>query len=304
MKRKITSVLFIIFFCFVLGISIAVMSIKDINSELNHIIKLHKVEQLRRTLLINVQSVQTHLHTINTEFSKNLDIIVNNGLQLTGTAKECSSCHHPPQLNSRIIHVQSLIKDYQEYLSFYITARADTEKMLHHKTTASELGEKILFEVENMSHGATQRLEELTRKSNENIRHVRTILAVTILSTLLLSIVLAIILTRSVTRPIQRLLDATKLITSGQLGTSVSYSDKAELGELAKNFNEMSANLKERNIRLLRRDEELEAKSEELKKRVKELEEFYNMSIGRELKMKEMKDTIGKLEAELSRLKK
>ncbi len=304
MKRKISFVLFIIFFCFVVGISIAVLSIKDVNTELNNIINLHQVEQLRRSLLINVQTTQNHLHTINTQYAKNLDIIVTSGLDLLKTAKECSSCHHPPQLNSRIINIQNFVKDYQEELSFFITARADTEKILHHKTSASELGEKILYEVENMSHGATQRLEELTRKSNKNIRHVRNILTVTIFLTLLVSIVLAVYLTRSVTRPIQRLLKATKLISNGELGTEVTYSDKAEFGKLADNFNLMSANLKDRNMKLLRREEELASKSEELRKRVTELEEFYNMSVGRELKMKELKDRNRRLEEELSRLRK
>ena len=38
----------------------------------------------------------------------------------------------------------------------------------------------------------------------------------------------------------------------------------------------------------------------EIKKRVKELEEFYEMAVGRELRMKELKEKIKKLEAELS----
>ena len=41
----------------------------------------------------------------------------------------------------------------------------------------------------------------------------------------------------------------------------------------------------------------------ELKKRVKELEEFYNIAIGRELRMKELKDEIESLKEELERCK-
>lgn len=43
---------------------------------------------------------------------------------------------------------------------------------------------------------------------------------------------------------------------------------------------------------------------EEIKKRVKELEKFYEMAVGRELKMKELKEKIKKLEAELSKYRK
>ncbi|MBI4709822.1 MAG: PAS domain-containing protein [Nitrospirae bacterium] len=43
---------------------------------------------------------------------------------------------------------------------------------------------------------------------------------------------------------------------------------------------------------------------EELKKRVEELEKFYEIAVGRELKMKELKDQINKLSDEIHRLKK
>ena len=42
---------------------------------------------------------------------------------------------------------------------------------------------------------------------------------------------------------------------------------------------------------------------EEIKKRVKELEKFYEMSVGRELKMRKLKRSISKLEMKLSRYK-
>ena len=42
---------------------------------------------------------------------------------------------------------------------------------------------------------------------------------------------------------------------------------------------------------------------EELIERVEELEAFYEMAVGRELKMKELKDEIAKLKSELSRYK-
>jgi uncharacterized protein YdcH (DUF465 family) len=56
----------------------------------------------------------------------------------------------------------------------------------------------------------------------------------------------------------------------------------------------MSISLKERNERLLEN-------SEELQRRVKELEEFYEISVGREVKMKELKEENEKLKEELSK---
>jgi hypothetical protein len=43
---------------------------------------------------------------------------------------------------------------------------------------------------------------------------------------------------------------------------------------------------------------------EEIKKRVKELEEFYDMAVGRELRMKEIKETMEDMKEEIENLKK
>lgn len=52
-----------------------------------------------------------------------------------------------------------------------------------------------------------------------------------------------------------------------------------------------------------RADEALRKSEEELKKRVKELEEFYNMAVGRELKMVELKEEIERLKEEFKKYK-
>lgn len=58
-----------------------------------------------------------------------------------------------------------------------------------------------------------------------------------------------------------------------------------------------------RNVVLMHEDITIKKNAEEeIKKRVKELERFYEMSVGRELKMKELKRHIAKLEMKLARL--
>lgn len=49
-------------------------------------------------------------------------------------------------------------------------------------------------------------------------------------------------------------------------------------------------------------DDALKENERELRKRLRELEDFYRMAVGRELKMKELKGRISRLEEELSRL--
>ena len=53
----------------------------------------------------------------------------------------------------------------------------------------------------------------------------------------------------------------------------------------------------------IRIQEELQKREKELKKKVKELEEFYDMAVGRELRMKELKEEIEELREELKKYK-
>ncbi|GBE41615.1 cyclic di-GMP phosphodiesterase Gmr [bacterium BMS3Bbin09] len=245
MKRKIVISLFALFLFFTLGAIIASIYIKDNNAKLERIIKLHEVEQLRRTLLINLQTVQSDLYTVKTPFETNLNAIVKNAANLEDAASKCSSCHHPPNLDKKILNVQSLIKDYENALSYYITVSANPVRMAELKSNAAKTGEKLITLTKNMSHNASQSIEQLTTYASIKINHAKTALVITLVVTFVLGIIVAIILTKSVTKPVKELVNATRMISSGKFGTTISFKDKTEFGELASHFNKMSTAIKE-----------------------------------------------------------
>lgn len=245
MKRKIVISLFALFLFFTLGAIIASIYIKDNNAKLERIIKLHEVEQLRRTLLINLQTVQSDLYTVKTPFETNLNAIVKNAANLEDAASKCSSCHHPPNLDKKILNVQSLIKDYENALSYYITVSANPVRMAELKSNAAKTGEKLITLTKNMSHDASQSIEQLTTYASIKINHAKTALVITLVVTFVLGIIVAIILTKSVTKPVKELVNATRMISSGKFGTTISFKDKTEFGELASHFNKMSTAIKE-----------------------------------------------------------
>jgi methyl-accepting chemotaxis protein len=302
MKKKVIIALCFIFFFFIVGSTITILSVTDTTEELNQIIKLHQVEQLRRALVISLQNVQANIYTIHTPLAQDLNLIVNNVLNLEETSNKCTTCHHPPQIFSRIVKVQSLIKDYEEHLSYYITSSADSKRIEKLKLQAVQKGNEILSDVASMSHSATKNLEELTKTTTDNIKKIKNTLLITIGLTIFIGFIIAAKLTKTVTYPVKKILEATKGIASGKLGTTVSYNDKTEFGELAQNFNIMSSELKKRNEALIKKDGELEKKSIELQRRVNELEEFYEMSVGRELRMQELKNKIEKQKSQIKKL--
>jgi diguanylate cyclase (GGDEF)-like protein/PAS domain S-box-containing protein len=245
MKRKILISLIAIFVFFSVSAVVATLYMQNTMKELRELIQLHQVEQLRRSLVIGLRTVQVDLYTVNTPLAHELDFIIENVIQLEETAQKCTSCHHPPKLHERITTVQSHVKDYSKSLSYYITGRSNTKRMNKLKMDAAKIGDKIINLTENMSHTATKNLEQLTNNTAQRITKVKEVLAVLISITFLLGILVAQRLIKSVTRPIDKLVKATRMIASGKLGTTIDYQDKTEFGELTRNFNNMSMELKE-----------------------------------------------------------
>jgi len=245
MKRKIVLSLFALFLFLTIGTVAAVVYMSGNITQLKEIIMLHEVEELRRSLVIKIQNVQGELYTIDKTFVNNFDSIVLNALDLKETAAKCSSCHHDNHLTGHIEEVQSLIEEYEVKLSYYLTAAANAEMIQRMKFDAAKIGIKLVSLTEAMSHSASKNLNERSAGTMSRLYYVRIILFSTIIITFILGLIVAIQLTKSVTEPIRALLDGTRLISSGKLGSTISITDTSEFGELAKNFNTMSTAVKE-----------------------------------------------------------
>ncbi len=276
MKKKIVTALVALFLFFSIGAAIAVVYITNTTDEVKRIVQLHQVEQLRRSLLINIQAVQANLHTINTPYAADLDAIIENVAYLEESAGQCTACHHAPRLNSRIVKVQSLIDDYAEDISFFMTLSANSTRIEKLKNKAVAVGARIIAETEQMSHSASNNLIAETTDVMDNIYHIREILGLTLAVTLILGVIVAVQLIRSVTRPVRALVDATRKIASGEYGTTITYDDNTEFGELAHNFNTMSTVVK-------KGYEEIQAEIEERKQvegALESSEKFLNTIFG------------------------
>jgi two-component system, cell cycle sensor histidine kinase and response regulator CckA len=245
MKKKIVLSLLILFLFFATGIVFSTLYIQNTTTSLEWLIKLHQVEDLRKHLILSIQTLQSELYTVGTPLGHKIDTITDNASLLEENAAKCTGCHHPPELDTRLKEIQKYIRDYQNALSFYITASADRKNIERLKLEAAEKGNTLLATTEQMSLDASRKLSIVTNKALERARIVRTILITTTLLTFVFSLVIAYRLTKSITDPISVLVNATRAIASGNLNYSISYHDKTEFGELANNFNIMSSALKE-----------------------------------------------------------
>jgi len=245
MKKKIITSMLFLFFFFATGIVFSTVYIQNTTTSLEWLIKLHQVEDLRKHLILSIQTLQSELYTVGTPLGHKIDTITDNASLLEENAAKCTGCHHSPELDTRLKEIQKYIQDYQNALSFYITASADRKNIERLKLEAAEKGNTLLATTEQMSLDASRKLSIVTNKALERARIVRTILITTTLLTFIFSLVIAYRLTKSITHPISVLVNATRAIASGNLNYSISYHDKTEFGELANNFNIMSSALKE-----------------------------------------------------------
>ncbi len=126
-----------------------------------------------------------------------------------------------------------------------------------------------------------------------------------------LLLVISYLLSNRIVVPIKKLITATKKIAIGELETKITIKTGDEIEELANSFNQMASDLKKSRIaieesknvleiRVVARTRELQEltrnleekvkeRTKELQDRLDELERFHRLTVGRELKMIELK---------------
>lgn len=251
MKKKIVLSLFFLFLLFTLGAIMTMFYILRVTTRLDTLITLHQVEILRQDLVINVQTVQSHLYTLGTSFGKELDVIVENVATLDNAVQKCSGCHHSPEITEKIKTIKDLTEQYKEALSTFITTTAGKERVERLQIVAANIGNMILAKTQEMALIANQRLNDKTIAAIRDVSSSRIILIVTLLLCFFIALAIAASLTRQVTEPVSELLKATRKIKSGELGYTTSYAGKDEFRELLESFNDMSLTLNENNKKIV-----------------------------------------------------
>ncbi|MCD6410729.1 HAMP domain-containing protein [bacterium] len=156
-----------------------------------------------------------------------------------------------------------------------------------------------------------------------NIFNTWIVSASTFIFVVLMTMFFAVIFTQRIVSPIRELVKVVKRAAAGDLNIRVGVKGNDELAQLGKEFNFMIEQLKKTKdqleeekkvleIKVRARTRELEELAEtldaqvkertkELQERVNQLERFHKLTIGREMKMIELKKKIRQLEKELER---
>lgn len=172
-----------------------------------------------------------------------------------------------------------------------------------------------------LSEQGTELISGVDRTLLLTLYNIRIQAVLTLFIIIVLTLFSSVLMARNFTRPLRNLIKGTKEVTKGNLDCVINVETRDELGELAKHFNMMTRQLKKANlafeevkaaleIRVEARTRELKELAEnledqirertgDLQKRVLELERLHKLTVGRELKMIELKKEIKKLKEEL-----
>ena len=264
MKKKIIlgltaySVLFLF-----MGIYI-VYTIQIGTARLNNLIKLHQVEILREHFLIQIKRVQSDLALKHTHYSRRFDIVLRDVRDIEQVIDVCFGCHHSAAVQAGIDDLRGSTRLYKDAVSRVFTIQAGTARLAGEEDVAFRAGEALTEKLRDMVDLTNAKLNTKTEKALADITRSKNVLYVLLAIGPLLSLGLAVAFIRGFTTPVNRLLEATRSLKSGNLDHKV-VGLKEEFGELASSFNEMSDSIKEQMLRMREAEQTLEKANQELK---------------------------------------
>lgn len=105
---------------------------------------------------------------------------------------------------------------------------------------------------------------------------------------------------RRITKPLDKLTNGTEIIGKGDLKHVIDIKSRDEIGELASAFNKMTMDLRESRKELEKYskglEKEIAERTKDLEAKIDDLERFSRLTVGRELRMVELKKKVRELE--------
>jgi len=249
MRKRLIYSLSLLFLLFSLGAGITMLYTYRITSDLESVITLHRIEIIRQSFVINIQTVQSNLYATGTVFGKELDTIVDNVSAMDSSVKNCLSCHHEKEMTDRLKKVNEMVEQYKEAISYLVTSTANEQRIERLKMVAVSIGDALLAQTQEMAAIADNVLRRRTIEAVKAINQTRFILIITLVGSLMLALGIAVILTRQITRPVIELVNAARMIAAGKLGYKTEYHDETEFGEVVDSFNAMSSAIQAEHVK-------------------------------------------------------
>jgi two-component system NtrC family sensor kinase len=241
-----------------------VYSIHVGTARLNGLIQLHQVEILREQFLIQIKRVQSDLTLRHTQHSRKFEVVLPDVRNIERLIHGCFGCHHSAAVQAGIEDLRDSTHLYKDAVSRVFTIRASTARMATEEDIAFQTGEALTGKVHEMVALTNSKLNAKTEMVLRDITRSKNLLYFLLAMGPLMSLGLATVFIRGFTTPVNRLLEATRSLKTGNLDHKVEGLD-GEFAELASSFNEMSDSIREQMLRMREAEQTLEKANRELK---------------------------------------
>src|SRR5512147_797966 len=113
MKRKIIIALSAFSLLFLLGGIYIAVTIEQAASEVDNLLRLHRIEILREQLLIELKRAQSDLYLKNTRHAQSIDTVVSHVQTMSTALNDCFGCHHSDNVMMRLKELKSRVEQYK-----------------------------------------------------------------------------------------------------------------------------------------------------------------------------------------------
>jgi diguanylate cyclase (GGDEF)-like protein/PAS domain S-box-containing protein len=244
MKKKIIIILSIVSLLSLFGGILLIKSIDTTASQFNELIKFHKVEILRESLLLNIRRVEVDLYSQGTRYAESPDTIKSHIYAMKEAINTCFGCHHEESVLLRLNDLQYQVNKFGQEVSKGLTLKMGAGRLHAVGGEGHLIGDSLIRKIDTMIAITKKKLSERTDDALREVHRTRILLIMIIAAGPFVIALMAMPAVRGVTRPIQALLDATRKLKTGNLEYRI-IGLRDEFGELAVGFNAMAGSLKE-----------------------------------------------------------
>jgi len=255
MRKKVT-IGFAIISLITLASGLYIMfHIEKTSAQLQDLLTSHQVEIIRRNLEERISQVQFDFFLIGTRYFRGIDTIVLDVQEMQRFADQCLKCHHPTHIRETLNTIRRNIEAYKSLLSRVLTMRANLSRVREEERRAYLQGQQLIASVHQIINQASSGLAEKTQRSLRNIEKTKTVLFILLVTGPFLLAFFLFLMIRSITKPLNVILDAIRMLKSGDLNFRIKTPLKDEFAEVASAFNEMAHTLKEQMRQMQRTDQ-------------------------------------------------
>ncbi len=245
MRKKVITGLAVLIFCFFAGGIYITKSIDKVMNRLENINTLHKVEFLRKTLLQEINVVQTDLLLKDSPHARNIDVFIENVESMTRGIDSCFGCHHDAPILQQLTKVQNDINEYAKKLSRVHTVRANWQRRTKERQNAFVQGQAVINNVDKIVVTSSEKVSVRVLQARNNIKETKNLVTVLLIIGPLAIIILALIFVRFVIDNVSTLTTATRKLKEGALQYRIDKKLQDEFQELATAFNDMATSIED-----------------------------------------------------------